>query len=108
MISEYLALVVRIHQELADLESVVARAERGIRAARQRPEDQDLYIDSAALNLHDFYAGLERIFQQIGSVVDGNIPTGHNWHRDLLQQMQTDLPELRPPVLSAEMVRILD
>ncbi|MFQ5436071.1 MAG: hypothetical protein ACE5FD_14450 [Anaerolineae bacterium] len=63
MISEYLALVTRIHQELGDLESVVTRAERGIRAARQRPEDQDLYIDSAALNLHDFYAGLERIFQ---------------------------------------------
>jgi HepT-like protein len=69
---------------LADLDRVVSRAERGIRAARRRPEDQDLYIDSAALNLHDFYAGLERIFQQIGSTVDGNMPTGHNWHRELL------------------------
>ncbi len=108
MISEYLALVTRIHQELSELESVVARAERGIRAARQRPEDQDLYIDSAALNLHDFYAGLERIFQQIGSTVDGNMPAGHNWHRELLQQMQSDLPELRPPVLSTEAVRMLD
>ena len=108
MISEYLALVTRIHQELGDLESVVARAERGIRAARQRPEDQDLYIDSAALNLHDFYAGLERIFQQIGSTVDGNMPAGHNWHRELLLQIQSDLPELRPPVLSAEAVRMLD
>ncbi len=108
MISEYLDLVARIHQELGDLESVVARAERGIQAARQRPEDQDLYIDSVALNLHDFYAGLERIFQQVGSTVDGNIPTGYNWHRDLLQQMHSDLPQLRPPVLSEEAVKMLD
>lgn len=53
MISAYFDLVARIHQELNDLERVVGRAERGIEAARQRPEDQDLYIDSAALNLHD-------------------------------------------------------
>jgi hypothetical protein len=108
MISVYLDLVARIHQELNDLETVVTRAERGIQAAHQRSEDQDLYIDSAALNLHDFYAGLERIFQQIGAVVDGKIPGGGNWHRELLQQMQTDVPELRPPVLSAESVMAVD
>lgn len=108
MITAYLDLVVRIHQELNDLEGVVTRAERGIQAAHQRPEDQELYIDSAALNLHDFYTGLERIFQQIGAVVDGRIPGGGNWHRELLQQMQTDVPELRPPVLSAESVTAVD
>lgn len=108
MIPAYLDLVGRIHQELDDLESVVARAERGIQAARQRPEDQELYIDSAALNLHDFYTGLERIFQQIGATVDGKIPDGGNWHRELLQQMQMDVPELRPPVLSAESVMAVD
>ena len=57
MIEDYLVLAGRVRQELADLERVVARAERAVTAARQRPVDQDLYIDSAALNLHDFYAG---------------------------------------------------
>lgn len=108
MIAAYLDLVDRIHQELNDLERVIVRAERGIYAARQRPDDQDLYIDSVALNLHDFYTGMERIFQQIGSVVDGNIPGGHNWHQDLLQQMHWELPDLRPPVLSAEGLQMLD
>lgn len=98
----------RIHQEMDDLDRVVSRAERAVQAARQQTQDQDLYIDSAALNLHDFYAGLERIFQQVGSTVDGNIPAGHNWHRELLQQMQTDLPDLRPPVLSSEVASVLD
>jgi hypothetical protein len=108
VISAYLNLITRIQQELRELERVVARAERAIQAARNRPEDQDLYVDSAALNLHDFYAGLERIFQQIVSTVDGNMPSGQNWHRELLQQMQSDLPDLRPPVLSPEVVNTLD
>ena len=38
MIIAYLTLAARIDQELDDLERVVARAERGIEAARQRPE----------------------------------------------------------------------
>lgn len=108
MIPAYLNLMTRIHQEMDDLDRVVSRAERAVQAARQQTQDQDLYIDSAALNLHDFYAGLERIFQQVGSTVDGNIPAGHNWHRELLQQMQTDLPDLRPPVLSSEVASVLD
>lgn len=108
MIAAYLDLVDRIHQELNDLERVIVRAERGVYAARQRPEDQDLYIDSAALNLHDFYSGLERIFQQIGSIVDGNVPSGHNWHQELLRQMRMEVSDLRPPVLSAEAMKMLD
>ncbi|HEX6385406.1 MAG TPA: hypothetical protein VF177_12105 [Anaerolineae bacterium] len=47
MIQEYLVLAGRIRQEFEDLERTVARAERAIQAGRQRPEDQDLYIDSA-------------------------------------------------------------
>jgi hypothetical protein len=108
MINDYLVVAGRIRQELRDLEEVVVRAKRAITAAHQRPVDQDLYIDSAALNLHDFYAGLERIFQQIATTVDGDLPAGGDWHRDLLHQMQTNLPDVRPPVLSDEAVQTLD
>jgi hypothetical protein len=108
MIEDYLIVADRIRQELDDLERVVKRAQRAITAARQQSADQDLYIDSAALNLHDFYAGLERVFHQIATTIDGRLPTGKEWHRDLLQQMQTDLPDLRPPVLTAEVRQILD
>lgn len=108
MIPAYLALARRIQQEVNDLEQVVARAERAIVATRRHSTDQDLYLDSAALNLHDFYTGLERIFQQVGAIIDGNIPAGSDWHRKLLQQMQSELPELRPSVLSVETVALLD
>ena len=75
---------------------------------QRHSEDQDLYLDSAALNLHDFYAGLERIFSQIASTVDGNVPTGHEWHRDLLRQMSVALHQMRPPVLTDEPIKALE
>lgn len=40
---------------ISRLELVIARAERAIAAARRQSENQDLYLDSAALSLHDFY-----------------------------------------------------
>jgi hypothetical protein len=108
MIPAYLDLRTRIQQELADLDRVVARVQRAMRATQQRPEDQDLYLDSVALNLHDFYAGLERIFRQIAVTVDGSLPTGNHWHQKLLQQMQAELPQVRPPVLSQTTIIALD
>jgi hypothetical protein len=108
MIAAYLGLAHRIQQEVNDLEQVVARAERAVIAAKRHSPDQDLYLDAAALNLHDFYTGLERIFQQVGATIDGNIPAGSDWHRKLLQQMQHELADLRPPVLSIETAALLD
>ena len=108
MIPDYLLLAERIQQEVDDLAQVVTRTERAIHAAQHHAEDSDLFIDAAALNLHDFFAGLERIFQQITTHVDGNMPSGHGWHRKLLDQMQVDLPNLRPPVLSNETAEALD
>lgn len=64
MIEDYIVLAGRIHQELAELEHVVARAEWAIAAVGRHPEDEDLYLDSAALNFHDFCTRLERTFNK--------------------------------------------
>lgn len=108
MIERYAVASGRIRQELADIERVVARAERAMVAARQQSEDQDLYLDSAALNLHDSYAGLERIFHHIAATVDRSVPSGHEWHRELLRQMTVTLPKIRPQVLSVETSKAID
>ena len=108
MIERYAITAGRIRQELTNLEQVVERAERAVAAARQRPEEQDLYLDSAALNLHDFYAGLERIFRHIAANVDRSVPSGHDWHRELLRQMNVAMPQLRPRVVSEHTLRSID
>jgi len=58
--------------------------------------------------LHDVYSGCERIFKQIAALVDGNVPSNTEWHRELLEQMGLDLPKVRPPVLTSESVERLD
>lgn len=108
MIERYAVVAGRIRQELADIDRVVSRVERAMTAAQQQPQDQDLYLDAAALNLHDFYAGLERIFQQIASTIDRSVPSGHEWHRELLRQMTVTVPQIRPQVLSTESVKMID
>ncbi len=108
MIERYALVTGRVRQELTELERIVARAERALAAARRHPDDQDLYLDSAALSLHDFYAGLERIFRYIAVSVDQSVPAGGEWHRDLLQQMSVAPPGVRPRVLSVETVRAID
>src|SRR5262245_54259991 len=68
----------------------------------------DLYLDAAALNLHDFYAGLERVSHHIAATIDRSVPDGSEWHRDLLRQMQVALSPIRPQVLSDETMQALD
>jgi hypothetical protein len=108
MIERYRVLASRIRQELSNLEQVVARAERAMTAMRQHQQDQDLYLDATALNLHDFYAGLERSLHQIAATVDRSVPSGREWHRELLRQMTVAVPQIRPQVLSAPTAKAVD
>jgi hypothetical protein len=104
----YRILAERIRFELNNLEKVILRGERAMTAYDNTLENQDLFLDSIALSLHDFYTGLELIFSKIATVVDTNMPTGREWHRDLLIQMGLDLSVTRPPVLSQKILENLD
>jgi len=108
VITRYQMTAERIRQELSALERVAARAKRSITLARERDADQDLYLDSAALSLHNFYTGLERAFHQIAAMVDEQVPTGPGWHRELLDQMSRERPQVRPAIISEETRESLD
>jgi hypothetical protein len=108
MIPGYQVLAVRIRTEVEDLDRSLRRAERAWQAARRAGSDQDMFVDSAALNLHGWYAGVERLFEIIALQLDGSLSKGEAWHRDLLGQMTLDLPGLRPPVISAAVAQLLD
>jgi hypothetical protein len=57
--------------------------------------------------LHDFYTGIEKIFENIAKEVDRRIPLGEEWHSELLHQMTLDIKGLRPPVISPNTEKIL-
>lgn len=100
-------LAQRIRGELQDLDRTVERAAQFWERGRQSPDDQDMYLDSVALNLHSFYSGLERMFELIARHIDGQVPDSQHWHRDLLQRMTRD-EEVRPAVISTASGDALD
>lgn len=99
-------LLERIHQELGEIPRVLARMNEGWELFRR--SNNDHFIDGVALNLHSFYLGIERILTHIAETIDGNLPRGENWHLLLLQQMMTEVPRVRPAVISTETGMKLD
>lgn len=106
MSEQLVRLAARIREELDALRKVLERAQEGWHRV-QRSSD-DYYLDGVALNLHGFYAGLERLFELVAVVLDGSTPQGANWHQALLQQMTAEVPQVRPAVISEETRHALD
>lgn len=102
----YVTIITRIEQELIDLQQVIQRIKEAWEKAKHT--NDDLYLDSVALNLHGFYAGLERIFELIAGEIDGSVPEGKTWHQDLLKQMTLELKQVRPAVISRQSMNALD
>ncbi len=103
----YTELAERIRGEATDLDRVVQRA-LTVWAQAQRVADTGAYLDSAALNLHGFYSGLERLFELIARHVDHHMPDGETWHRHLLDQMTHDQPGHRPAIINPDNAAALD
>jgi hypothetical protein len=102
----YAALAGRIRQSLLDLERVVRRAVDLMDKA-SLSGDAD-YLDGVALNLHGFYAGVERILEDIARTLERTVPDGPEWHRDLLLQLSVQIAGVRPAVISQESRRCLE
>jgi len=104
--SEYIALASRIPTSLNEVGIAVKRAILYSEKA-QRTGDE-AYWDAVALNLHGFYTGVERIFEDIARTMEKSIPSGAEWHRDLLLQMSSKVNGIRPAVIKGEARRCLE
>lgn len=79
-------LIQRIYDEWENIEKSSQRTLEGWQKFQNSHYDS-LYLDAVALNLHNFYNGIERILEIIATVIDKKIPEGDKWHQNLLQQM---------------------
>lgn len=103
---DYRSVAARVRQEVPELDRVAQRASRAWAESSRDPDD--LFVDAAALNIHGFYAGLERIFTLVAERIDASLPGGPNWHQDLLRQMTAEMPGVRAAVLSPDLFPALD
>ncbi len=93
-------LTQRINDELVKIEDTLTRIRRGLEKIEIVPDDITEFIENTiATDLVDIYSGIERIFERIANEVDGHLPRGSRWHKNLLEQMTKQRPE-RPPVIS--------
>ena len=106
MIKRYLTLAGRIENELEEIEEIVAKVNRGWE--KYNINNDGLYLDSVALNLHDYYSAFERIFELIANEIDESIPEGSSWHKELLKQMTINIKNIRPQVISKNSEEKLD
>lgn len=105
----YRELAERIRGEVSDLERLIQRVLQSWEGGQRSPDQQDVYLDSVALNLHGFYSWVERLFELIARHVDRDLDlaTGETWHQDLLQRMTKDIQE-RPALIGGESASTLD
>lgn len=101
-------LAERLRGEAADLGRTARRIAKAWQRVQEVSADQDLFLDSVALNLHGFYSAIERLFELVARHIDGETPGGESWHRELLKAMAGDIPGIRPAVISLRSAQALD
>lgn len=67
----------------------------------------DIELSALAFFLETFYSGIENIFKRIAVELDGSLPEGDAWHRNLLDVMTRDIGR-RSAVISSELKAVLD
>ncbi|MBA2320713.1 MAG: hypothetical protein H0V89_06105 [Deltaproteobacteria bacterium] len=64
-------------------------------------------LPAAAWALHHAYSAVESILVRVARTVEGSVPRGTDWHRDILEAARRPMPEVRPPLLGDDTVALL-
>lgn len=93
----------------SDIAADLLLAEQAARRAAQRhampaaspdaAEDRELAIGK---HLHDAYCAAEKALERMILEVDGELPKGGSFHRDLLDRAARALPGIRDPLITAQ------
>ena len=99
------SLLIDLDLEKQNLERLVSELTQLLQTLKGKATFTE--VRAAGSILHDFYTGLEKIFERIALIVDGGMPEGEDWHIQLLRRMAVPVPERRPAVMSKELTETL-
>ena len=72
------------------------------------PRDDDTFsLRARGSMLHDFYSGIERVFVRIAEELNGGVPQGEQWRRQIVTDMSLEIPGVRPAVIEPDLAREL-
>ncbi len=104
--NEIREIIIDIKNEMTRLGELAEQVQFVQSEMAKNPEYANIFTESLALKLHNFYTGCERIFQIIASELNGVLPSSYDWHRRLLSRMATAQEE-RPAILRETTVQSL-
>jgi len=86
-------------EELSYLPEVERFLERALAALERAPEDEAAIPGVAVAGaVADAYLLMENVLKRISQTFEG-LPTGADWHRELLDGAAREIEDIRPPVL---------
>jgi predicted nucleotidyltransferase len=91
------ALKQLIQDELEALKTGIREMEELLATRADPPTRTELR--AIASMLHDFYTGVERIFERIAVQLQEGLSRGEHWHMDLLEQIAAEREGTRPAVI---------
>lgn len=97
-----------VHKNAAAL---LARAEALERHGVELPPDLRLDREIAiGVMLHNCFGAMESALERLIEAVDGSLPTGRNYHTELIRRAEASVPDIRPsiisPALAADLQRL--
>ncbi len=111
---QFALITARIKEELLNISHLQNELkEKGFSGSSRAVKLAVAQADSFAIRgigsvLHDFYVVIENVFEVIARDIDERLPSGENWHQELLRQMALSVPQVRPPLLQRDTAVLLD
>jgi hypothetical protein len=95
-------LVEALRSEIAKLHLVQREAATNRADFAEREPESLRDLRGIASNLADIYQGAEIAMQRIARATGEGLPSGREWHRELLEQMGREVTGVRPAVFRAD------
>lgn len=104
------ALIADITSDLELIKKEVESIKRKLQRLQTEkdPENIDSHIKAVAGSLHSIYTGYETIIERIVRAIDGETPLGKDYHLKLLRRALTEIPDVRPGIITKETFILLD
>src|SRR3990167_4102458 len=61
-----------------------------------------------SMRTQQFYTAIEDLFKQIAKSFENHVENMNNFHKELLARMATEVPKIRPAILSKQSLVLLD
>ena len=100
----FLLLKADIDREMAQVERLLEESRRDLSGVGERTSR--LEVRGVGSVLHDFYSGVERVFERIAVELDGQLPRGDQ-QSQLLNRMEVGVEGVRPRVLTPDLAERL-